>query len=232
MYIISLITVNMYQSRTGNKDILLSSISLSSFPPLCLPLSSSLCLPHLHFCWLLCTINISCVMWLFWILWACVCAPVSLRLCECMYTHTYVCLGLHMCVRARLFVCLCRSIKFCSHSCRLVSAWLWSACLPLNLQPLLLFHTLSSFLLSFSSASLCSSSLFFISLSLLLPWFFSSMASSCVSPSMPSPFIPLCYLNPSFSLPLLATSCFALAVVTSLPFILKILSRFFFPFSF
>lgn len=77
--------------------------------------------------------------------------------CACTYTHSHVCV--RMCACTSLFVCLCRSIKFCSHSCRLASAWLWSVCLPLNLQPLLLFDSLSYFLLRFSSASLCCSSL-------------------------------------------------------------------------
>lgn len=83
-------------------------------------------------------------MWLFWIVWACVCAAwASICARACTYTQTWCA---YVLTRTPVFVCLCRSIKFCSHSCRLVSARLWSVCLPLNLQPLLLFHSLSSFL--------------------------------------------------------------------------------------
>ena len=101
-------------------------------------------------------------MWLFWIVWACVCAPASLR--ACTHTHTHARLPAYVPTCTPVFVCPCRSIKFCSHSCRLVSAWLWSVCLPLNLQPLLLFHSLSSFLPTFSSASPCSASLCWLQL--------------------------------------------------------------------
>lgn len=79
---------------------------LLTFPSLSVsPLSSSRCLPHLHFCWLLCTINISCVMWLFWIVWACVCAPMSLCLRACTCTHTY-----NVSAPAYVHVCVCVSV--------------------------------------------------------------------------------------------------------------------------
>ena len=155
------------------------------FPSVSLPYFPPLCLPHLHFCWLLCTINISCVMWLFWIVWACVCVPVS-------PAHTYVRASAYsMCVRARLvFVCRCRSIKFCSHSCRLVSVWLWSVCLPLNLQPLLLFHSLSS------EFFICMPLLFIPPLLSLYLLFLCSTAFFCLSRSMPSLSLPLRYPPP------------------------------------
>lgn len=66
-------------------------VSTSLFPP-----------SYLQFCWLLCIINISCVMWLFWIVWACVCALVSL--CVCGITHTSA--SAKECVLLCLCVCV------------------------------------------------------------------------------------------------------------------------------
>lgn len=163
-------------------------------------------------------------MWLFWIMWACVCAPASLVF-VLVHARTHVRVSASAYVCASVLVCLCRSIKFCSHSCRLVSAWLWSVCLPLNLQPLLLFHSLSSFLLTFSSASLCSASLCCSLFLSFLPnrftvFFFFHGISSCLSPSMPSPSLPLSYSTPCFSLALLSISqlhsgCFHLSTIPS-----------------
>lgn len=66
-------------------------VSTSLFPP-----------SYLQFCWLFCIINISCVMWLFWIVWACVCALVSL--CVCGITHTSA--SAKECVLLCLCVCV------------------------------------------------------------------------------------------------------------------------------
>lgn len=60
--------------------------------------SISLAPPHLHFCWLLWTINISCVTWLFWIVWA------HGYACACPYTRWHVCLCIS--VRLPIFVCV------------------------------------------------------------------------------------------------------------------------------
>lgn len=68
-------------------------VSTSLFPP-----------SYLQFCWLLCIINISCVMWLFWIVWACVCALVSLCVCVCGITHTSA--SAKECVLLCLCVCV------------------------------------------------------------------------------------------------------------------------------
>lgn len=124
----------------------------------------------------------------------CMCPGEPVREC------THICLSASAYVLActSVFVCLCRSIKFCSHSCRLVSAWLWSVCLPLNLQPLLLFPSFF-----FSSEFFSCIPLFCIPLLLsffsssLLP-VFSFAASFCLSPSMPSPSLPLSYSTPFF----------------------------------
>lgn len=146
-------------------------------------------------------------------LWACVYA------CACTYTHSHVCVCI--CARTSFFVCLCCTIKFCSHSCWLVSAWLWSVCLPLNLQPLLLFDSLSYFLVSFSSVSLCSASLccslfiFCFTASLLFP-----VRHHPASLLMPYASLSLSHSNPFFLL-LYSDSFYLSAIV-------KILDVFFF----
>lgn len=43
-------------------------------------------------------------MWLFWIVWACVCAPLSPWWCACVYVHTCVCVSTPAYVRVCVFV--------------------------------------------------------------------------------------------------------------------------------
>lgn len=45
-------------------------------------------------------------MWLFWIVWACVCAPASLRAC----THTHTRTRAPACICARVHACVCVSM--------------------------------------------------------------------------------------------------------------------------
>lgn len=171
---------------------------------------------------------------------------VSMCMCPrqpaCVHTHTHARARLPAYVPActPVFVCPCRSIKFCSHSCRLVSAWLWSVCLPLNLQPLLLFHSLSSFLLTFSSASPCSASLcwlqlylFFLTACLVFFFFFSSiflpLSPDALAISHSELFGP-----PFFSFTLLSISRFTLAGfhLSAFTFLQRFLDFFFFDFGF
>lgn len=106
-------------------------VSTSLFPP-----------SYLQFCWLLCIINISCVMWLFWIVWACVCALVSLCVCVCVWDHTHICVCKRVCVIVSVCLCACAAVSNSAltavgqsqFGCDL------SVCLLLNIQPLLLFH--------------------------------------------------------------------------------------------
>lgn len=152
----------------------------------------------------------------------CPCEPVFVLVHVHTHTHTHM-PAYSVCVRPSVFVCLCRSIKFCSHSCRLVSVWLWSVCLPFNLQPLLLFH---SFFLS--SAFFISVPLFFIPplLSLYLIFFTASLffpSTAC------SASLAWCPLYPSLwgIHPLFFFSCFTfnflLHSFTSLPIFLLLL---------
>lgn len=141
----------------------------------------------------------------------CPCAPVFVR----VHSHNRMSASAYVCARGSVFVCLCRSIKFCSHSCRLVSAWLWSVCLPLNLQPLLLFDS-----------PLFLSSEFFICIPLLLSLYLLPRCFLCDT-LLP---LPWCPLHPSFwTIPprffLLHFGCFHVSAWNSWFFFLLFISH-------
>lgn len=147
-------------------------VSTSLFPP-----------SYLQFCWLLCIINISCVMWLFWIVWACVCALVSLCVCVCVWDHTHICVCKRVCVIVSVCLCACAAVSNSAltavgqsqFGCDL------SVCLLLNIQPLLLFHA-PPFLWVYNLFS-CSLSLCAVHLFLPTPLALHPPLSLCFIPS-------------------------------------------------
>lgn len=175
-------------------------------------------------------------MWLFWIVWACVCAPVSLHLCVCMRAHTHIRLSASAyCMRscARLRLCVCAAV---SNSALTAVGSSQPGCdLSVYLSTFSLsFCFIFFFSQSFSSKSLCSASLFwshFIFSSSLLPclFFFLLWASYCLFTPMPSPSLPLSYSTPLFLLKYFQSLTSLWLVFTSQPFFfLKTLPWFFF----
>lgn len=157
-------------------------------------------------------------MWLFWIVWACVCAPVSLHLCVCMRAHTHIRLSASAyCMRscARLRLCVCAAV---SNSALTAVGSSQPGCdLSVYLSTFSLsFCFIFFFSQSFSSKSLCSASLFwshFIFSSSLLPCLFFFSSVGILLPLYPDALsIPPSELfHPPFSFEILSISHFTLA---------------------
>lgn len=110
-------------------------------------------------------------MWLFWIVWAYVCAAVSLHLCICMHAHTYsMPVSVCICALVHNFVCVTVLQYQILLSQLSASLSLVVICLSTSQPSAPPSVSLSSF--PFSSESLCSASLcwfHFIFFSSLLP---------------------------------------------------------------
>lgn len=175
-------------------------------------------------------------MWLFWIVWACVCAPVSLHLCVCMraHTHTYGCLRLYtVCARVRVSGCVSvpqYQILLSQLSARLSLVVICLSTSQPSASPSVSFSSFPrvfhlnpsvlhpSFDLTLSSLPHCFPVFFFF-----LLW-----ASYCLFTPMPSPSLPLSYSTPLFLLKYFQSLTSLWLVFTSQPFFLKTLPWFFF----
>lgn len=133
-------------------------------------------------------------MWLFWIVWACVCAPLSPWWCACVYVHTCVCVSTPAYVRVCVFVLQYQILlSQLSASLSLVVICL-STSQPSTSPSVSLSFSPSSELFLFHFTYLCCSLglffyiafLFFFSCSILLP-ILTSFSS-----------LPLSYYNPNF----------------------------------